>query len=96
MGVNEHVEDAREGPMFSLTTGRYRYVKRYGVGKSTMNGVYISLKWIPMITITDHTAVKTVTEESSALSLRNNETALARLEDSAAGMNPSPNLKEKF
>ena len=33
-------EEEREGPMFSLTTGKYRYVKRYGVGKLHQNLSY--------------------------------------------------------
>ena len=32
-GTTDDRAEEQEGPMFSLTTGKYRYVKRYGVGE---------------------------------------------------------------
>ncbi|KAG6816757.1 hypothetical protein H0H87_003152 [Tephrocybe sp. NHM501043] len=79
MDVNTSLENTKtesgsgdddDQPVFSLVTGTYRHAKRYGAGKNTPQLNNAISGSIP----------------DSAVVLRNQDSAIAQLSDSAAGM----------
>lgn len=81
--LNEDDSDPDQ-PVFSLVTGTYRHAKRFGGGVSFLSTQIPSLTFLP-VPGNLHPESQNSDDTPTAVILRNQDTALATLADSAGG-----------